>query len=506
MSFTFKNTFRSSYEPVLGRGDGGLMVQRRVTRSDLSSLSPYLFEVPVTFRKDMRAPARFYSRHDLVEAVLTDDSVNQLVNVATLPGIYPYALAMPDMHQGYGFPIGGVAPLRTADGVISPGGVGYDINCGVRLLVAPIERDTLGDRLPALATQLSRDIPSGVGRGGEFVLTDEAMDEVLERGCLWAVEQGYAPEDDLECIEERGTYAHADSAAISPEAKQRGRDQLGTIGSGNHFVEIQAVAEILDYATAAVYGLRHGQITVMIHTGSRGLGHQTCTDYVRLMNTVLPTFDFVLPDRELACAPFRSPEGQRYFQAMAAAANFAWTNRQVITYVVRRAFERIIGLKAPVSLRLLYDVSHNIAKLETHDSTEYIMHRKGATRAFGPGRAEVPERYRDVGQPVIIPGSMGTCSYVLRGTESGMRVAFGSSCHGAGRHLSRMRARKTLDYNALRRGLAAQGIVVRAASAKGLLEEAPEAYKDVTAVVDVVAQGGLAQPVARLIPLAVIKG
>jgi tRNA-splicing ligase RtcB len=454
----------------------------------------------------MRAPARFYTRHDLIEAILADESVHQLVNVATLPGIDRYALAMPDMHQGYGFPIGGVAPIRTADGVISPGGVGYDINCGVRLLLAPLHRSEVADRIADLATQLSRDIPSGVGRGGEFVLSDDEMDAVLRTGCRWALEKGYATEEDLEYIEEGGSYEHADSGAVSLEAKQRGRDQLGTIGSGNHFVEVQAVAEILDPRGAALFGLFPGQVAVMIHTGSRGLGHQTCTDYVRLMNTVIGGYGITLPDRELSCAPFLSSEGQRYFQAMAAAANFAWTNRQVITYVTRRAFERCLADGPTPSLRLLYDVSHNIAKLETHSGVEYIMHRKGATRAFGPGRAEVPARYREYGQPVIIPGSMGTCSYVLRGTESGMQVGFGSSCHGAGRQLSRMRARKTIDYNRLRRDLAAQGIVVRAASSKGLLEEAPEAYKDVTAVIDVVAHGGLAVPVARLTPLAVIKG
>lgn len=482
------------------------MTHPHVARGDLIEITPYLFEVPKTFRTDMRAPARFYTRADLIEAVLTDASVDQLVNVATLPGIDPYALAMPDMHQGYGFPIGGVAPIRSSDGVISPGGVGYDINCGVRLLVSPFTRADIADRLEGLATQLSRDIPSGVGRGGEFVLSDEEIDRVLNTGCDWALQRGYAREEDLELIEERGSYHHADATAVSEHAKKRGRDQLGTIGAGNHFVEIQEVDEILDPVTATVFGLWKGQITVMIHTGSRGLGHQTCTDYVQLMNTVLGKYDIVLPDRELSCAPFLSPEGQRYFQAMAAAANFAWTNRQVITYAARKAFERCLKIDPEENLKLLYDVSHNIAKLETHGVTDYIVHRKGATRAFGPGRDEVPARYREVGQPVIIPGSMGTCSYVLRGTKLGMQASFGSSCHGAGRQLSRMKARKTIDYNQLRRDLAAQGIIIRSASAKGLLEEAPVAYKDVNAVVDVVSHGELAKPVAKLKPIAVVKG
>ncbi|MFM1849017.1 MAG: hypothetical protein RL417_2491 [Pseudomonadota bacterium] len=482
------------------------MTRHRVTRADLIEMSPYLFEVPASFRADMRAPARFYTRADLIEAILSDTSVDQLVNVATLPGIDPYALAMPDMHQGYGFPIGGVAPIRSSDGVISPGGVGYDINCGVRLLLSPFTRADIADRLEGLATQLSRDIPSGVGRGGEFVLSDDEMDRVLNTGCRWALEKGYAEPEDLEFIEEHGSYHHADAGAVSDHAKKRGRDQLGTIGSGNHFVEIQEVEEIIDAPTADVFGLFKGQITVMIHTGSRGLGHQTCTDYVQVMNEVLPKYGIELPDRELSCAPFMSPEGQRYFQAMAAAANFAWTNRQVITYAARSAFKRCLKIDDSENLKLLYDVSHNIAKLETHGVKDYIVHRKGATRAFGPGREEIPKRYREVGQPVIIPGSMGTCSYVLRGTKLGMHASFGSSCHGAGRQLSRMRARKTIDYNQLRRELAAKGVIIRSASAKGLLEEAPVAYKDVNAVVDVVSHGELAKPVAKLKPVAVIKG
>ena len=477
-----------------------------ITRSNLHQLNPWLWEIPQSFREDMRAPARLYSRADLLDAVLADQSIGQLVNVTALPGVHPYALAMPDMHQGYGFPIGGVAPIRVSDGVISPGGVGYDINCGVRLLTGPFHVDEIREHLEHLATAFQRDIPSGVGRGGELVLSEREMTQVLTEGVRWALRRGLAREEDLEVIEEGGAYSHADAGAVSAEAKQRGAAQLGTIGSGNHFVEIQCVDQILDPRSAGVFGLFEGQVVVMIHTGSRGLGHQTCTDYVRLMNERSGAWDFTLPDRELSCAPFRAEEGQQYFRAMAAAANFAWTNRQVITWHLREGWRRVLRVTDRQDLRLLYDVSHNIAKLEEHGGTEYIVHRKGATRAFGPHSAEIPERYRETGQPVLIPGSMGTHSFVLAGTAEGMRDCFGSCCHGAGRALSRMKARKTIDYNRLTRELEAYGVIVRAASTRGLLEEAPQAYKDVTSVVDVVEHSRIARTVARLRPLAVIKG
>jgi tRNA-splicing ligase RtcB len=473
---------------------------------DLVPLSDYLWEVPQAFRSDMRAPARLYAAASQLDGILADNSLEQLVNVATLPGIHPYALAMPDIHQGYGFPIGGVAPILTEGGVISPGGVGYDINCGVRLLCSNMVTDEIRPKLKELATAVEARVPSGVGRGDGYPLTEKDLEEVLKVGCKWARGRGLAFEEDLECTEEGGSYHHADPDCVSAAAKERGRGQLGTMGSGNHFVEIQTVEKTYDAATAAAFGLFEGQVTVLVHTGSRGLGHQICTDYVRLMNSKLSQYDFVLPDRELACAPFRSVEGQQYFAAMAAAANFAWTNRQVITAAVRSIFKEFFPHSPNAYLKLLYDVSHNIAKLERHKSRDYIVHRKGATRAFGPGSPEIPERYRETGQPVLIPGSMGTCSYVLAGTTRGMGDSFGSTCHGAGRIMSRTKAAKGIEYDKLMQQLHSYGVTVRAGSRKGLLEEAPQAYKDVEAVVGVVSAGHLANIVARLRPLAVVKG
>ncbi|RIL12552.1 MAG: RNA-splicing ligase RtcB [Proteobacteria bacterium] len=474
--------------------------------SDFTRISDYLFELPKSLRSDMRVPARVYIDQELLQSILNDRSVEQLINVATLPGIEGYSLAMPDIHQGYGFPVGGIAAIRTEDGVISPGGIGYDINCGVRLLCSRYTFDELAPKIKDLANQLQRDIPSGVGRGGYFALDAKELDRVLDHGMQWAKKQGYASDHDVQSTEEFGQFRQADSAAVSKEAKQRGRDQLGTMGAGNHFVEVQRLSKIFDQEIAESFGLFEGQICVMIHTGSRGLGHQTCTDYVRKMNLTMSQYDFQLPDRELACAPFSSEEGRRYFAAMAAAANFAWVNRQLITYQVRNAFLHVLKEPCADDLRLLYDVSHNIAKLEHYNGVECLVHRKGATRAFGPGRAELPEEFQRTGQPVIIPGSMGTASYVLAGTEAAMQQSFGSCCHGAGRALSRMRAKKTIDYNQLIKRLEDRGVVVRGASAKGLLEEAPEAYKDVDKVVNSVEKSGISKVVAKLAPVAVIKG
>lgn len=471
---------------------------------DLEEISPGVWEIPRSHRSDMRCAARVYISREGLEDLLDEKSLEQLVNITTLPGI-EYAAAMPDIHQGYGFPIGGVAAIRSADGVISPGGVGYDVNCGVRLLVSPFARSEIEPRMEALATQMQRDVPSGVGRGGSISLDEAEMDKVLNQGVGWALNRGLALPGDSELIEELGCYDRADARYVSKAAKQRGADQLGTIGSGNHFLEIQEVTAIFDPKIAAAYGLAEGRLVVMIHTGSRGLGHQVCTDYVRLMNQVRNRYGITLPDRELCCAPFYSDEGQRYFKAMAAAANFAWVNRQVITHRIRGAWKQVLGEEGD-RLKILYDVAHNIAKLERHKGREYILHRKGATRAFGPGSHEIPAAYREVGQPVLIPGSMGTSSYVLAGTAQGMVETFGSSCHGAGRRLSRTKAKKSLDYNLLRRELSERGVVVRAGSPKGLLEEAPAAYKDVDDVVRAVKRVGLAAEVARLKPLAVIKG
>src|SRR5216684_4284209 len=434
---------------------------RPIGLADLQQIAPYAWEIPRSFRNDMRVAARLYATREMVEHLMQEP-----------------ALAMPDIHQGYGFPIGGVVATRAADGVISPGGVGYDINCGVRLLASRAQYPEVREHLAALATQIQRDVPTGIGHKGRITLDDRAMDDVLNTGLRWAIGAGYA--------------------------RERGRDQLGTLGSGNHFLEVQRVAHIHDSARAATFGLFEDQVTILIHTGSRGLGHQTCTEYVRLMDQVMAQYGITLPDRELACAPFVSPEGQAYFRAMAAAANFAWCNRQLITHAVRGAWRRILGRDE--DLAVVYDVSHNIAKLEEHGGVACVVHRKGATRAFGPGSEGIPERYRSTGQPVFVPGSMGTASYVLAGTGVAMSETFGSACHGAGRLMSRHKAKQTIDYNRLRQQLHDMGIEVRAASAKGLIEEAPAAYKDVEQVVDVMAATGVTVTVARLVPIAVVKG
>ncbi|MBI3671441.1 RtcB family protein [Candidatus Azambacteria bacterium] len=477
-----------------------------ISKKDLKKISEYVWEIPRSFRSGMRVPARIYITEKMLDEILDEKAIEQLVNVATLPGVERCALAMPDIHQGYGFPIGGVAAFRTEDGVISPGGVGYDINCGVRLLLSKYSYFEIKDKLPELATGIQKSVPSGVGRGGKLILGRRDFDEVLNMGVNWALKNGYAKKEDLEVLEESGCYAGADASLVSDHAKKRGADQLGTIGSGNHFLEVQEVDEIYDEKIAKEFGLSVGQVTVMIHTGSRGLGHQVCTDYVRLMDRVIENYNIHLPDRELACAPFRSKEGREYFQAMAAAANFAWTNRQVITHSIREVFKNLLKNGEKDELDILYDVAHNIAKLEKHEGKEYIVHRKGATRAFGPESPELPGKYQKTGQPVLIPGSMGTYSYVLAGTERSMTEAFGSSCHGAGRRISRVEAKRRISHERLKNELDKYGVVVRAGSKRGLVEEAPEAYKDVNDVVDVVSKSGLAKKVAKLKPLAVIKG
>jgi tRNA-splicing ligase RtcB len=411
---------------------------------------------------------------------------------------------MPDVHEGYGFPVGGVAATRASGGVISPGGVGYDINCGVRLLATDLDLDAVSPRLEPLVHELSRSVPSGPGRTHWLDLGEADLDRVLSEGCRYLGERGIALPEDLEVIEGSGALPGADAARVSDKAKRRGHDQLGTIGSGNHFLEVQVVDEVFEPAAAAAYGLSVGQLTVLIHTGSRGLGHQVCTDYVRQMDRVMSDYGIRLPDRQLACAPLASAEGRAYFGAMCAAANFAWSNRQAITHSVRRAFTREFGDAG--RLRLVYDVAHNIAKLEDHGGERLCVHRKGATRAFGPSHPETPERYRAVGQPVFIPGSMGTASYVLAGTDAGMALSFGSTCHGAGRAMSRGQAKRARTGAEVRRELESKGIVVRCASSGELAEEAPTAYKDVERVVSVVHDAGLARRVARLRPVGVVKG
>jgi tRNA-splicing ligase RtcB (3'-phosphate/5'-hydroxy nucleic acid ligase) len=477
---------------------------RSISLADMQQIAPCTWEIPRSFRNDMRVSARLYASREMVDHLLNERALEQLVNTATLPGVQEPALAMPDIHQGYGFPIGGVVAVRVEDGVISPGGVGYDINCGVRLLAGGLSHARIKDRLADLATQIQRDVPTGVGRGGRLKLDRDEMDALLNGGLRWAIESGRASTTDLDAVEDHGCFDAARADAVPERAKQRGADQLGALGAGNHFLEIQRVEQIFDPERAKAWGLFEGQVTVLIHTGSRGLGHQTCTEYVRQMDAAMAEHGITLPDRELACAPFHSSQGQAYFHAMAAAANFAWCNRQMITQAVRGAWQRILG--PDQELVVVYDVSHNIAKLEQHNGVRCVVHRKGATRAFGPGHEQLPERYRQTGQPVIIPGSMGTASYVLSGTEGSMQKSFGSTCHGAGRRLSRHRARELVDYQELRRALHDAGIEVRAASAKGLIEEAPEAYKAVEQVVDVVAETHIAAKVARLRPIAIIKG
>ena len=481
-----------------------LMSEPAAGRYPTVERGPFVREIPASARSDMRVPARIYADQELWTKIVTDRSLEQLVNVATLPGVTGCVYAMPDVHEGYGFPVGGVAAMRTHDGVISPGGVGYDINCGVRLLATELQVDEVRQKIEPLVHDLSRSIPSGTGRGGALRLSDVELDRVLGEGCRYLVEREWARLEDLATIEASGSLAAADPGQVSSRAKHRGRDQLGSIGAGNHFVELGQVEEILDPAAAAAFGLQRGQLTVLIHTGSRGLGHQVCTDYVRQMDQVMPRYGIVLPDRQLACTPIESPEGRAYFGAMCAAANFAWSNRQMITRTARDVFQRALGPAG--HLRLVYDVAHNIAKLEAHGAETLCVHRKGATRAFGPAHPETPERYRGVGQPVFIPGSMGTASYVLAGTDAALTLSFGSTCHGAGRAMSRTAAKRTRPGHEVRRALEAQGIVVRCPSNAELAEEAPDAYKDVERVVEVVHQAGLARKVARLRPLGVVKG
>ena len=485
------------------------MAEQIVGRDDLVRVDEFTYDVPMSYRSDMRVPARVFVNEKMLDDVTNDRSLWQLVNMTTLPGIKNYAFAMPDVHQGYGFPVGGVAATAIDEGgVISPGGIGYDINCGVRLLASNMTVVDLQPRMDELATALFQKIPSGVGRGGKLDYGPKELDKILQHGAQRMFDLGFGEPGDIEFCEERGCMEIANPSLISEHAKKRGSDQLGTLGSGNHFLEVQVVDEIYDKEVAATFGLTEGYVVIMIHTGSRGLGHQTCTDYVRAMMQKLPEWGYELPDRELIYAPFNSPDGQAYFHAMAAAANYGWANRHMITHWTREAWREQLGNDAV--LNLVYDISHNMGKKEKHvvDGQEMnlLVHRKGATRSFGPGRPELPARYKATGHPVLVPGTMGTSSHVLVGTEAGMQVAFGSCCHGAGRRMSRSKAKKHVHGANLRQQLEARGILIRCASDPGLAEEAPLAYKDVENVVDVVAGAGLARKVARVKPLAVIKG
>lgn len=479
--------------------------------SQLIQITDYEWEIPASYRGDMHVPVRIFATRDLLEAAFDDKSLEQAVNAATLPGLVGRVLVMPDVHQGYGFPIGGVAATRYPDGVISPGSIGYDINCGVRLLASAIDYDEAAPYLDELASALNEYCPSGVGSKGAVRLTEAELEQVCREGARWALKKGWASEQDLRRTEEGGCMPEADPAAVSKRARERGREQLGTLGAGNHFIEIDVVDHLFDAPAAQAMGLRQGALVVQIHCGSRGFGHQICTDYVQDFQDAVRRYGIKLPDRELVCAPLNSPEGRAYLAAMRCAANFAFANRQALAHRARQAFEAVLADRlAHWQLPQVYDITHNMGKIETHvvdgEAVKVCVHRKGATRAFGPGNADLPGEYRAIGQPVLVPGSMGTASWVLAGTAQSMAQSFGSTCHGAGRVLSRHQAKRAIRGDQLRRDLEQGGIHVRAGSLPGLAEEAPEAYKDVDEVVETVAAAGLARKVARLRPVAVIKG
>ena len=479
-----------------------------MNKQDLVKINDFLWEIPQSFNSAMRVPARIYASEKMLEEVFRDHSINQLINVASLPGIINYSLAMPDIHEGYGFPIGGVAAISADNGVISPGGVGYDINCGMRILLSDISSfDINEDFLNRLATEISKVIPSGLGKGQKIKISQKDLIKILEGGSKKLIEDGYGQKEDFEYCESFGCLAKSDANLVSLKAKKRGEDQLGTLGSGNHFLEIQKVNKIFDKELAEKMGIFENQIVIMIHTGSRGLGHQIATDYIQIMMRSMLKYDIKLADRELACAPFKSKEGQDYFSAMSAAANFAWANRQMITYYIRQVWKKVLGENN--NLKLLYDVAHNIAKLEEYEingqKEVLIIHRKGATRAFPKGHLEIPEKYRLIGQPVLIPGSMGSFSYILIGKESG-KESWYSTCHGAGRKMSRTSATKNLSPQEIIDDLKNKNILIKCDSLRGLAEEAPQAYKNIDEVVEVVCESGLSSKVIQLKPLAVIKG
>jgi len=476
------------------------------SKKDFIKINDWLWEIPKSFREDMKVPARIYASEKLLKET-EDEALIQLVNTTTMPGIVKYAIAMPDIHSGYGPPIGGVGAMKLSEGVISPGFVGYDENCGCRLLLSDYSEKEIKPYLEKLASEIQKEVPSGLGQGRQIKLSTEQINKILEGGVPYLVEKGYGEKEDIENCEHRGKMEMADASCVSEMAKNRGRDQVGTLGSGNHFCEIDKVEEIFDEEIAKVFGLFKDQVVVLVHTGSRGLGHQNCTDYLRIVIPASQKYGIKLPDRELACVPFNSPEGQRFFKAMSAACNFAWANRHMISYYVRKAWKKVLGEKA--SLKLLYDVAHNIAKIEEHEvdgkKLKLIVHRKGATRAFPAGHPELPAKYQQTGQPVIIPGSMGTNSYVLIGTEKS-KEAWYTAPHGAGRTMSRNAAIKNLSGREIVENLEKGGIIVKCYSIKGIAEEAPQAYKNIDEVVEVVHQAGLAKKVAKLSPLAVIKG
>ena len=478
----------------------------------LTKIDDYRWELPKDYKPGMRVPALIYADRAMLEQLEGDQAIEQAANVATLPGIVGRSLAMPDIHWGYGFPIGGVAAMRVDDGVVSPGGVGFDINCGTRVITTTLREDEVRPILKELVNQLYRDAPPGLGGHGFLRVNRQELDELMVKGAAWMVECGYGEPEDLDATESRGCLPGADPAAVSERARERGLAQLGTIGSGNHFLEVQVVEQIFDEEAARAFGIDGpGQVVVFFHCGSRGFGHQVCQDYLRVMEKAVEKYKIDLPDKQLACAPIGSPEGKAYLGAMAAGANFAWANRQGITHQIRRAIMKVTGRsKDELGLHLVYDVAHNIAKIERHrlNGTEVTVcvHRKGATRAFPAGHPEVPPRYRQVGQPVLVPGDMGRYSYLAIGTQQAMAETWGSTCHGAGRVRSRGAAKRLLAGVNIAERMAQQGIVVRAQNPRALAEEASEAYKDVANVVDVLEHAGISRKVARMRPIGVTKG
>jgi len=482
-----------------------------INLNQFTRINDFEWEISTSFRSDMRVPVRIFASKVLLEHSLDDKSILQAVNVSTLPGVVEAVMVMPDMHQGYGFPIGGVAATDPETGVISPGGIGYDINCGVRLLMSRISLEEVKPWFRDLADSINRHCPSGVGVDSQLTLSKSELAEACVKGAGWAKAQGYATGEDVKHTEDKGCLDGADPDKVSERALDRGRKQLGTLGGGNHFIEVDLIEEIFDQESARIMGLRKQDIAVQIHTGSRGFGHQICTDYVRRLQSAVRQYGITLPDKQLVCAPIESPDGQDYLAAMRCGANFAFLNRQLLADKVRQAFEKTLAGKVEDwHLKQVYDVAHNIGKFEKHTINGEVrtvcVHRKGATRAFGPGSEDLPEDYTEIGQPVFVPGSMGTASWVLIGTDQSMTRSFGSSCHGAGRVMSRSQAKREVWGEDLLQRLENEGIEVRAGSMPGLAEEAPKAYKDVDQVVASVVGAGIARKVARLRPLVVIKG
>jgi tRNA-splicing ligase RtcB len=481
-------------------------------QGQLIKIDDYRWKIPESYKTGMKVPGLIYASKEMLESIREDQTPEQVANVAFLPGIVDYSFAMPDIHWGYGFPIGGVAAMDIKNGVVSPGGVGYDINCGVRLLRTSLSEAEVRPRINELINSLFLNVPSGLGSEGKIKISQKEMNQLMVEGARWAVKRGLGSEEDLDVTEEGGCLGSADPSKISDKATKRGMPQTGTLGSGNHFLEIQVVKEIFDSHIASVMGITEiGQILVLIHTGSRGFGHQVCTDHLRIMETAVSKYGIKLPDRQLACAPIESSEGQDYLGAMACAANYAWANRQCIAHWVRESFSKIFG-KSPekLGMRQIYDVAHNIAKIEEHTidghRLKVCVHRKGATRAFPAGHKDTPIRYKEVGQPVLVPGDMGRCSFIAVGTQKAMDETFGSTCHGAGRVLSRGAAKRGIRGVDVIRELESRGIIVKAGSIPSLAEEASQAYKDITEVIDVVHQAGISKKVAMAIPMGVIKG